>query len=69
MFKDLIGETIKVHVDDMLVKSKVARDYMTQLGEMFAMLRRYQIKLNPLKCTFGAGVRKIPKAHGKPKRN
>ena len=52
MFKDLISKTMEVYVDNMLVNSKVAKDHMTHLGEMFSMLRRYRMKLNLLKCAF-----------------
>ena len=41
MFKDLIGKTIEVYVDDMLVKSRLAKDHMDHLGEMFSILRKY----------------------------
>jgi len=37
----------------MLVKSKKAADHMNHLSEMFAILRKYGMKLNPLKCSFG----------------
>ena len=40
MFKDQIGKTMKVYVDDMLVKSKEASD----LSEMFDILRDYRMK-------------------------
>ena len=39
-------------MDDMLVKSKVVKDHMTHLGEMFSVLKRYKMKLNSLKCAF-----------------
>ena len=48
MFKPQIGKTMEVYVDDMLVKSKVAEDNMDHLSEMFATLRLYGMKLNPL---------------------
>ena len=50
MFKDLIGKTMKVYMDDMLVKSKLAKDHMVYLGEMFSVFGKYWMKLNPLKC-------------------
>src|SRR5574338_1421019 len=53
MFKHQIGKTIEVYVDDMLVKSKKAVDHMDHLAETFAVLRKYGMKLNPLKCSFG----------------
>ena len=41
MFKDLIGNTMEVYVDDMLVKSKMADDHVEHLGQMFKILRKY----------------------------
>ena len=41
MFKDLIGKTIEVYVDDMLVKSKMAGDHIEHLNQMFNILRKY----------------------------
>ena len=38
---------------DMLVKSKEELVYLDDLKEMFAILRQYQMKLNPSKCAFG----------------
>lgn len=46
-------------MDDMLVKSKVARTHINDLREAFATLRKYQMKLNPTKCTFGITSRKF----------
>ena len=40
MFKDLIGKTIKVYLDDMLVKSRIAGDHIEHLGQMFKILRK-----------------------------
>lgn len=44
---------MEVYIDDMLVRSKVATDHTSHLGEVFVVLRKYQMKLNPNKCTFG----------------
>ncbi|KAL0423325.1 UNVERIFIED_CONTAM: hypothetical protein Sradi_0867300 [Sesamum radiatum] len=44
---------IEVYVDDMLVKSKDAKNHVTDLEETFNVLRSYRLKLNPGKCTFG----------------
>ena len=40
-------------MDDIVVKSRKGSDLLTGLAETFANLRRYDIKLNPSKCTFG----------------
>ena len=53
MFKGQIGRNMEVYVDDMLVKSKTAGGHAQDLKEVFVILRRYDMKLNPLKCTFG----------------
>ncbi|XP_024018846.1 uncharacterized protein LOC112090267 [Morus notabilis] len=50
---------MEVYVDDMLVKSTRATHHVDHLGEMFCVLRRYHMKLNPLKCTFGVGSGKF----------
>ena len=52
MFTKKIGRTMKVYVDDMLVKSKLIVDHIQDLDLMFKVLRRYQMKLNPLKSAF-----------------
>ena len=50
---------MEVYVDDMLVKSKTAVDHTAHLFDTSAILRRYQMKLNPLKCTFGVASEKF----------
>ncbi|KAL0406404.1 UNVERIFIED_CONTAM: Ribonuclease HI [Sesamum latifolium] len=44
---------MEVYVDDMLVKSKKAQDHVADLEEIFSVLRKYKLKLNPGKCAFG----------------
>ena len=46
MFREQIGKTIEVYVDDMLVKSKTAVDHVAHRLDTFAVLRKYQMKLN-----------------------
>ncbi|XP_074336100.1 uncharacterized protein LOC141673268 [Apium graveolens] len=53
MFKDQIGRTMEVYVDDMLVKSEATTNHIKHLMEMFNILRRFRMKLNPQKCVFG----------------
>ena len=50
---------MEVYVDDMLMKSKLTRDHIQDLDKMFKVLRRYQMKLNPLKCTFNVASGKF----------
>ena len=53
MFKKQIGVTMKVYVDDIMVKGKQRLDHIRNLAETFNILRKYKMKLNPTKCTFG----------------
>ena len=59
MFKDFIGTTMEIYMDDMLVKSRAVAAHMDHLGQMFSILRKYQMKLNPLKCAFGVRLGKF----------
>ncbi|KAL2235215.1 UNVERIFIED_CONTAM: Retrovirus-related Pol polyprotein from transposon [Sesamum indicum] len=55
MFANLIGKTMEIYVDDMLVKNQKAKDHLKHLEAAFAIMRRYGMKLNPNKCTFRVG--------------
>ena len=44
---------MELYVDNMLVKSLHKEDQISDLREMFTLLRRYNMKLNPAKCAFG----------------
>lgn len=50
---------IKVYVDDMLCKSKKVEYHVRDLREMFNVLQRYKMKLNPFKCAFGVSSGKF----------
>ena len=52
-FLTQISRNVEAYMDDIVVKSRKGSDLLTDLAETFANLRRYDIKLNPSKCTFG----------------
>lgn len=52
MFKVEIGKTVECYVDDMIVKSTKSSNHVADLSQIFAKLRRYNMKLNPTKCAF-----------------
>ena len=54
MFRPLLGKTMEVYIDGMLVKSKQRPDHVAHLQEAFELLRAYDMKLNLLKCAFGS---------------
>ena len=47
-----ISRNVEAYMDDIVVKSRKGSDLLADLVETFANLRRYDIKLNPSKCTF-----------------
>ena len=53
MFAEQQGKTVEVYIDDMLVKSLKATDHIQHLRQCFDVLNKYNMKLNPAKCTFG----------------
>lgn len=52
MFKDQVVRNMEVYIDDMLLKVKARHDYRSNLREAFKVLKKYGMKLNPLKCAF-----------------
>ena len=59
IFRPLISKSMEVYIDDILVKSKERPDHTRHLQETFELLRRHNMKLNPLKCTFGVNSGKF----------
>ena len=59
MFRDKIGCTVEVYIDDMVVKSKREMQYIDDLKGVFEVLRRHKLRLNADKCAFGMGVSKF----------
>ena len=50
---DLLYKNVECYVDDLVVKSRKIGDHLKDLRMMFQLLRRYQLRMNPLKCAFG----------------
>jgi hypothetical protein len=50
---------VQVYVDDVVIKTKESRTLIDDLQETFANLRRFRMKLNPAKCTFGVPAGKL----------
>ncbi|XP_020238884.1 uncharacterized protein LOC109817943 [Cajanus cajan] len=44
---------MEVYVDDMVVKTTLAIDHAIDLAEVFAQIRKHDMRLNPEKCIFG----------------
>ena len=59
LFHDMMHKEIEVYVDDMIAKAHSPEEHMVNLKKLFERLRKYQLKLNPAKCTFGATSGKL----------
>ena len=59
MFEPQLGKSIKIYVDDMVVKSKVVSEHLGDLGSTFNVLRKHKMCLNASKCSFGVGSGKF----------
>ncbi|XP_070017815.1 uncharacterized protein [Nicotiana sylvestris] len=59
IFHDMIHNEIEVYMDDIIIKSRRSTDHITDLKKFFNRLRRYNLKLNPAKCTFGVPAGKL----------
>ena len=53
VFSHLMGQCVKVYVDDMVVKSPSHHQHVQDLSAIFSALRQYNLRLNPDKCVFG----------------
>ena len=52
MFKDQLGDTMEVYIDDMLVKSRKAEDHINHLEQTFEVLKEYGMNLTPQNVPF-----------------
>ena len=59
MFELQMSKSIKVYIDDMVVKSKLVSEHLRDLGDIFEILRKYKLRLNASKCSFGVGSGKL----------
>ncbi|RDX71528.1 hypothetical protein CR513_49110, partial [Mucuna pruriens] len=59
LFHDMMHKEIEVYVDDMIAKSKTIEQHIEDLRKLFIRLRKYKLRLNPAKCTFGVKTGKL----------
>ena len=59
IFHDMMHKEIEVYVDDMIAKSQTEENHVEDLLKLFQRLRKYRLRLNPNKCTFGVRSGKL----------
>ena len=59
MFELQLGKNIEIYIDDMVVKSKMVSEHLGDLRAIFEILKKYKLRLNASKCSFGVGSGKF----------
>jgi hypothetical protein len=55
----MMHKDIEVYVDYMIAKSRTEVEHVEHLLKLFQRLRKYKLRLNPNKCTFGVRSGKL----------
>ena len=53
MFELQLGKNLEIYINDMVVKSKMVSEHLGDLRAIFEILRKYKLRLNASKCSFG----------------
>src|SRR5438270_6548202 len=59
IFRPYTRKTVVCYVDDIAVKSRRQADHLTDLREVFSVMRRHQLKMNPTKSFLGVSTGKF----------
>ena len=59
LFHDMIHHEIEVYVDDMISRLQTEEEHLDYLRKLFERLKKYKLRLNPNKCTFGVRSGKL----------
>jgi hypothetical protein len=59
LFHDMMHKEIEVYVDDMIAKSREGENHVQILKELFERLRKYKLRLNPTRSSFGVKSEKL----------
>ena len=59
IFEPQLGKSIKIYVDDMVVKSKVVSEHLGDLDNTFNVLKKHKLHLNASKYSFDVGSGKF----------
>jgi hypothetical protein len=59
IFHDLLGVLLEVYINDVVVKSAGFYEHLAELRVTFDRMRKYGLKMNPMKCAFGVSARRF----------
>jgi hypothetical protein len=59
IFHELLGNTMEVYINDIVVKSAEFSSHITDLRKAFDKMCRYGLKMNSHKCAFGVSAGKF----------
>jgi hypothetical protein len=59
IFHKLLGNTMEIYIDDIIVKLAEFSSHIADLRKAFDKMCRYGLKMNPRKCTFGVSAGKF----------
>jgi hypothetical protein len=59
IFHELLGNTMEVYIDDIVVKSAEFGSHIADLRKVFDKMCWYGLKMNPRKCAFGVSTGKF----------
>ncbi|KAI0502523.1 hypothetical protein KFK09_017476 [Dendrobium nobile] len=59
IFDDLIHQKVECYVDDLVINNIYRKDCLDDLRIVFERIRKYDLKMNPLKCAFGVSSGKF----------
>lgn len=59
LLHDMMHQEVEVYVDDMIVKSETREGHLPNLRKFFKRIRKYKLRINPRKCTFGVTSGKL----------
>jgi hypothetical protein len=59
IFHDLLGSILYIYIDDVVIKLDSMDNHLADLRLALERMRRYELKMNPLKYVFSVSVDKF----------
>ena len=59
LLHDMMHNEVEVYMDDLIIKSKDREGHIINLRKFFKKIKKYRLRLNLRKCTFGVTIGKL----------